>query len=109
MKVTSNGEEAAYVWLTYVASTGEPIHEFHVCAAPHFQGLWLTPAVLKYMLGFLLASGARYILALHGGPYHKDLLVRLGWRSKGPHVQVLDLQEIPQDGIYSRLLRARGC
>jgi hypothetical protein len=109
MEVSNNqGEIVGYIWLTFVASTDEPILELHLCCHPEWQRRWLTKGVLCDGFGMILESRARHILAIHADPVYRKVLERLGFTALASMVHVLDTEDINY-GIPSRYLwRGRG-
>ena len=105
MEVTTNqGETVGYIWLTFVYSSDEPILELHLCCHPEWHRRWLTKGVLRAGFEMILETDARYILAIHGNPVFRKVLERLGFKSLGVMVHVLDTEEI-NNGIPNRYLR----
>ena len=92
---TTTDEVVGYFWFTYVitAEGHDPIVEMHLCCAPEWKGRWLSRRVIREAFVALKDTGARYCLAIMPDAQLRSVLERLGWKSKGASVHMLDLQD----------------
>jgi len=105
MEVTKGDTPVGYIWLTHVASELEPILELHLCVHPDWKRRWLTRRVLSQGFKYLSETDARYILAIHTDPELRDIMCRLGFKRTGEFINILDLNEVANDGFYHGYIR----
>jgi hypothetical protein len=93
-EVSRDGIPIGFMWLSRMSDRAV---EMHACAEPAQFGRLVNKQVLAEFKKMMLDSGAHHVVALHGNPVYRRLLVKLGFTSHSTYVTTIDLRTVQWD------------